>query len=57
MVQQRAELVIEDWRQKFGDAWHVLTNEVLPKFSVEALSEAERHVAEGGLYIPLAFKV
>lgn len=57
MLEQKAELSSEDWSEKFATAWKVLIADILPKFSTEALAEAERHVADETLYIPLALKV
>lgn len=57
MLKQRDELISADWNAKFGESWHVLTHDVLPKFSPEAIAEAERLARDAVLYIPLALKV
>lgn len=57
LLEQRAELKSEDWAQKFGEVWQVITTDILPKFSSDAIAEAKRYAAEGALYIPLALKV
>ncbi len=57
MVQQRSELSSEDWSTKFGQTWKIITHDVLPKFSSDTLSEAERCMRNEVLYIPLALKV
>lgn len=54
--QARNELSSEDWNAKFGQVWHVITNEVLPKFPASAIAEAERLAQELVLYIPLAMR-
>lgn len=56
MLQQRTELAGDDWNEKFGRPWHVLTADIIPKFSAEAISEAERRVDDETLYIPLAMR-
>ena len=57
IIQQRVELPLEDWDAKFASVWHVLTNDIVPKFSSDAIAEAERQVCNETLYIPLAWKV
>lgn len=52
----RNELSKEDWSAKFGQVWHVLTNDVLPRFPVEVVAEAERLARDQVLYIPLAMR-
>jgi hypothetical protein len=56
MVQQREILSNGEWSEKFGQSWLVLTAHILPKFSTEAISEAERRVADQTLYIPITLK-
>lgn len=57
LLEQRAEMTSDDWAQKFGEVWQVITTGILPKFSSEAIAEAKRYAAGGVLYIPLAWKV
>ena len=52
----RNEQSNEDWSDKFGEVWHVLVNDVLPRFSVEAVAEAERLARDQVFYIPLAMR-
>lgn len=56
MLQQQTELSDDDWNEKFGPTWQVLTADIIPKFSADAISEAERCVDDGTLYIPLAMR-
>ena len=56
MIQQRTELSGDDWNEKFGRPWHVITADIIPKFSAETISEAERSVDDETLYIPLALR-
>jgi hypothetical protein len=57
IAQQRLELSQPDWEQKFGAASTVLNQHVLPKFSNEAIAEAQRMVDNETLYIPISLKV
>lgn len=54
---QRLELGDSDWNQKFGGVWKVLQEEIFPKFSSQALTEAERSANNEVLYIPISMKV
>lgn len=54
--QSRNELSNEDWNSKFGQVWHTLIHEVIPRFPVEAIAEAERLAQAQILYIPLALR-
>jgi hypothetical protein len=57
MLEEQNKLAIEDWNAKFGKFWHVLTNDVLSKFSSESIKEAEQLARDNILYIPLALRV
>lgn len=54
--QQRTELTQEDWQQKFGDAWMVLHQHVLPKFSDETIAEAQRSAKDEVFYFPITLR-
>lgn len=54
--QTRSELSNEDWHAKFGQVWHVITHDVLPRFPGEAIAEAERLAQDQVFYIPLAMR-
>lgn len=57
MVKEQGYLTTDDWNAKFGKVWHVITHDVLPKFSPDVIAEAERLAREQILYIPLAMRV
>lgn len=57
MAEQRGTMSEADWIAKFGKAWQILQESIFPKFSAQALSEAEAYAANERLYIPLALKV
>lgn len=54
--QQRTELTQEDWQQKFGDAWMVLHQHVLPKFSDETIAEAQQSAKDEVFYLPITLR-
>lgn len=56
IAQQKVELTAADWASKFADVWQVLNAVILPKFSSEAINDAERYAANEKLYIPIAWK-
>jgi hypothetical protein len=56
MLQQKIELSPRDWAEKFGRVWTILSEAVLPRFSVEAIAEAERYAAIEKFYIPISLK-
>jgi hypothetical protein len=56
MLQQKIELSPRDWAEKFGRVWTILSEAVLPKFSVEAIAEAERYAALEKFYIPISLQ-
>jgi hypothetical protein len=56
MAEQRNELHPDDWEAKFSSAWQILTQSVLPKFSMASISEAEQHLAANDFYVPIGLK-
>lgn len=56
MREQKKELHPSDWKEKFGDVWTVVNESVLPKFSKEAIAEAEHYASLDKLYIPIALR-
>ncbi len=56
MAEERRAMPEGDWDAKFGKAWQILQESIFPKFSAQALSEAEAYAANERLYIPLALK-
>lgn len=56
MAEQRKELEPDDWALKFSEAWQVVHEDILPKFSAETIEEAERYAASERLYIPLSIR-
>ncbi|CAJ8262023.1 phage integrase [Burkholderia pseudomallei] len=57
VLKQQLELSAQDWNLKFGEVWQILMVAVLPKFSPEAIAEAERQAVNEIFYIPLSVKV
>ncbi len=57
MQEQRSLLSAEDWSQKFSTPWSIIHSDVLPKFSTDAIAEAERLAVDGILYVPISYKV
>ncbi|MGL4354182.1 MAG: hypothetical protein ACRCTP_09780 [Aeromonas popoffii] len=53
IIRARTELSTDDWNGKFSLLWHVVTHDVLPRFSSDAIEEAERLAQEQAFYIPL----
>lgn len=57
MLEEHSVLSHDNWVEKFGDVWNILTTNILPKFSQETIDEAERSVLNEKFYIPLKWKV
>lgn len=57
VAQQRVELTTADWASKFAEVWQVLNEGILPRFSLEAIEEAERFADNEKFYIPIALRV
>lgn len=41
---------IDDWRQRYGSANHVIKNDILPQFSDQVIAAARQHAQEKDLY-------
>lgn len=56
MEKQRVELSPWDWNEKFLQAFTILTESIIPKFSPQAIAEAESYALSEKFYIPLSLK-
>lgn len=56
ILKARNEITSDDWNAKFGEVWHTLINDVFPRFSLEAIAEAERLARDQVFYIPLSMR-